>query len=432
MALTAPTMIPDPPTAPDRTDKDTFGPRADAWTIWERDSLYPGIAAFALNVYHNAMEAQTSAQAAYDSAYAAAQSATASATSAANAHASELAAAASAATAIAAPGTSATSATSLTVGTGAKALTINTGKALVVGMSVKIASTATPSIWMFGDITSYDTGTGALVVNATATQGAGTLAAWTISLSGVIGPKSTGATVDLTDFAQDINTTTGLTYGYQAGRIRSDTTTSIVAAGTVGLTASTTNYVEATVLGVVSKNTVGFSSGSFPMARVVTGGAAITSVTDMRGTIGAWSPGNHEVSVYAGNGLGSTNTRIRRFATTLRSVGTAITYTDSATLGATFAINEPGIYAISYCELPDNYRSFGISLNSTQLTTEIDNINLANRLAYGYSYNAPNEYATAVCVVRLVAGDIVRPHYGGPQVASATNLITFSVRKIAI
>lgn len=79
--------------------------------------------------------------------------------------------------------TNATSTTSLTVGAGSKSLTVETGKSYVPGMSVKIASTASPSNWMLGDVTSYTTGTGALVVNVTDASGSGTVAAWTVSQS---------------------------------------------------------------------------------------------------------------------------------------------------------------------------------------------------------------------------------------------------------
>lgn len=96
---------------------------------------------------------------------------------------------------------------------------------------------------------------------------------------------SSPSTSTLTDFAQDTGTTTGLTYGYQAGRIREGATTTNVAAGTVALTASTTNYVEISGAGVVSANTTGFTSGRYPMATVVTGVSTITTVTDKRGVI---------------------------------------------------------------------------------------------------------------------------------------------------
>lgn len=79
--------------------------------------------------------------------------------------------------------TNATSTTSLTVGAGSKSLTVETAKSYVPGMSVKIASTASPSNWMLGDVTSYTTGTGALVVNVTDASGSGTFTAWTTSQS---------------------------------------------------------------------------------------------------------------------------------------------------------------------------------------------------------------------------------------------------------
>ena len=97
---------------------------------------------------------------------------------------SETNAAASAATALAAPGTNATSTTSDTVTIGATTITVQTGKDFVVGMSVKIASTASPTNWMHGDITNYTTGTGSLTVQVTSISGSGTLSAWTVSISG--------------------------------------------------------------------------------------------------------------------------------------------------------------------------------------------------------------------------------------------------------
>jgi hypothetical protein len=92
-------------------------------------------------------------------------------------------AAASASTAVNAPGTSATSTTSLAIGTGVKSLTVQTGKAFVVGQWVTITSTATPANWMHGQITAYTSGTGALTVTVSMVGGSGTIAAWTVALS---------------------------------------------------------------------------------------------------------------------------------------------------------------------------------------------------------------------------------------------------------
>jgi hypothetical protein len=92
-------------------------------------------------------------------------------------------AASAAATAINAPGTSATSTTQLAIGTGAKTLAVQVGKAFVVGQFVTIAQTGTPGNWMAGQITAYDAGSGGLTVQVLATSGGGQASAWTIGLS---------------------------------------------------------------------------------------------------------------------------------------------------------------------------------------------------------------------------------------------------------
>lgn len=98
-------------------------------------------------------------------------------------------------TAVNAPGTSATSTSSVLIGTGSKSLTIQTGKSIVVGMWVVIANTANPANYMVGNVTSYDSGTGALGVNVTQVGGSGTLSAWTVSLTA---PPASGQYLPLT------------------------------------------------------------------------------------------------------------------------------------------------------------------------------------------------------------------------------------------
>jgi hypothetical protein len=102
--------------------------------------------------------------------------------SAAASEASAVTAESFAQTAILAPGTSATSTTSMAIGVGSKTFTIEAGKSLVPGMKVIIAVTALPDTYMFGTLTSYS-GTTA-IVNVLSAQGDGTYAAWTMSLSG--------------------------------------------------------------------------------------------------------------------------------------------------------------------------------------------------------------------------------------------------------
>lgn len=87
-----------------------------------------------------------------------------------------------------------TSASSVAIGIGSKSFTVSTGKSFQPGMYLVIADTAAPSTnSMFGQITSYNTGTGALVVDVTSIVGSGTKTAWTISQSSAGGASLTGA-----------------------------------------------------------------------------------------------------------------------------------------------------------------------------------------------------------------------------------------------
>lgn len=128
-------------------------------------------AANATAAANSASAASTSATNAQNSANAAANSATAAATSAT--------------TAVNAPGTSGTSSTSLTVALGSFSLTTQSGKAWVPGQFVVIARTSAPATtWMFGQITSYTSGSGLMNVTVASTSGTGTHTDWTIGLSG--------------------------------------------------------------------------------------------------------------------------------------------------------------------------------------------------------------------------------------------------------
>lgn len=97
------------------------------------------------------------------------------------------------------------------------------------------------------------------------------------------------------DLAERPAAHSGLNYAYFGGKIKNDNVVTLVSAGSVALTASSTNFVEVDTNGAVSANTNGFTSGRVPMAIVVTGEAAITSVADRR------------TMVSTGSGSGATN-----------------------------------------------------------------------------------------------------------------------------
>jgi hypothetical protein len=91
---------------------------------------------------------------------------------------------ASALTAVNAPGTSATSTTSLTVDDISQSFTLaQTDKAFAIGQYVNITQTSAPANSMLGKITAFTTGTGAMTVLVSSFTGSGTHTDWTISLA---------------------------------------------------------------------------------------------------------------------------------------------------------------------------------------------------------------------------------------------------------
>jgi len=228
--------------------------------------------------------------------------------------------------------TNSTSTTSILISIASKSLTVQSGKSYVPGMAVTIAYTTDATKWMRGEVTSYDAGTGALVVNVrTISQTTGTFTAWTVSQAAV----------------------------------------------------------EALV-------------------------------------------GNHIVTVHTGNGHGSTNTSRRRFQTVKESVGSAMTYADSAANGASFAVNEDGLYEIYYYDSNTTTRAFfGITVNNSQGTTSISSVTGNDRILYGSSSTVGNITSAITRTVKLLAGDVFYPHTDGTTNATAETSCYLSVRKIA-
>lgn len=143
--------------------------------------------------------------------------------------------------------------------------------------------------------------------------------------------------------------------------------------------------------------------------------------------------GDHAIKLTTGNGFGSSSTAIRRYSVST-VVGTHAVYADSSTLGTTITIaaGGGGLYEISVQDshsASDTY--VGASLNSAELTTAIQTITAANRLLAHIHGTGISLLATRT--VRLVAGDVVRPHMGTtlPNSTSAVNS-TFAIRKVGL
>jgi len=228
--------------------------------------------------------------------------------------------------------TNSTSTTTDTIATGATSITVQASKSYVIGMTVKIASTANGANWMLGEVTSYDTGTGALGVTVRIINGSGTLSDWTVSFAGPF------------------------------------------------LNVQDTSLI-----------------------------------------------------LHTGNGLGSTSTAIRRFTTSTQTGSGIATYADSSTLGAVITISEDGVYAIDYMEEANSSASFGISLNSSQLTTAISStsFNVLERAAIQLTTNNTQPTASCSVVLYLVNGDVVRPHTSGAAgFGSTSGSAKFTIRKV--
>lgn len=165
MTVTPTPSLPDLPIAPSRQRPANFSEEMDDF-LAEMEPFGEALQAIGAAAEANAGAAETAA----GTAEAAANTASEAAASAVNA-----------------PGTQATSTTSLTVGSGSKSLTLaQTGKAFAVGQPVRIARTsAAATTWMQGEISAFDSGAGAMTVAVSDVGSAtGTFTDWTISLTG--------------------------------------------------------------------------------------------------------------------------------------------------------------------------------------------------------------------------------------------------------
>lgn len=112
--------------------------------------------------------------------------------------------------------------------------------------------------------------------------------------------------------------------------------------------------------------------------------------------------------------MGSVNTAVPRFATVLSSTGTAMTYADSPTDGATITINTAGIYALRYTVKQRWDSHPGSEVGLLKNVGANPGMTSPNQLAYIYSYESVSTaYPTVHTVVRLQSGDVVHP-WGTP------------------
>ncbi len=186
------------PAAPDPAVPSTFSTLAAAMVLAIK-AMVTEINAWATQVNTVAGEVNTNAATATTGASTATTQAATATTQAGIATTQATAAAASATTA-AGYGNAlvSTSTTSLLIAVASKSFTTQTAKQYAAGQYVMAASAANVANFMHGQVTSYNSSTGALVVNVLDIGGSGTFADWNISLSAPQGTAGTAGVGVLT------------------------------------------------------------------------------------------------------------------------------------------------------------------------------------------------------------------------------------------
>lgn len=202
--------------------------------------------------------------------------------------------------------TNSTSTTSLLISVASKSLTVQTSKSYQPGMAVTIAYTTDPSQWMRGEVTSYNSGTGELIVNVRyISDTTGTYAAWTISQASIessvldseilLTTGAGGSGHGSTDTCIRLLTTTVLNTGTDFTVVHSATLGTYITVNAPGIyaaKASDTRAAAAAILGLTknsadlvnsvstTENILTNLSGSYPVVASAAGARATVSAVD--------------------------------------------------------------------------------------------------------------------------------------------------------
>jgi hypothetical protein len=148
-----------------------------------------------------------------------------------------------------------------------------------------------------------------------------------------------------------------------------------------------------------------------------------------------------EFILLTGDGHGSTDTKIRKFGSyacgisdTATAIGASqscgeITCTNNATEGAACTVNEDGVYAIYYQDQENaSDISIGISVNSSNRTTNIESINDPTERIAIQQENGGAYWTSVSRTVKLTNGDVVRAHGTGTE--TGTTGVTFIITRV--
>lgn len=218
-------------------------------------------------------------------------------------------------------------------------------------------------------------------------------------------------------------------YGKNFALLGTAPSSATLAIDTVG-TAATFNAIK--TVGSEAWHTIAYShvSGTsiinaFDIQRTYGGLSNVQNVIEPKPVLNTYPKTKSVVKIAGSQGNGSGNTAIRNmFNAPHINSGTAITYAASATLGDSFTINEDGYYTFIYSDnLSSGIVNIGLSLNSSQLSSDIQSITAADRLIS--TAVAASNVGSVTWTGFLPAGSIVRPHTSGtPNANSASAVLT--------
>lgn len=138
-----------------------------------------------------------------------------------------------------------------------------------------------------------------------------------------------------------------------------------------------------------------------------------------------WSESDSAIRLDVGNGVGSTNTQVRRFANNPDNLGTSLSYSDSASLGASVTINETGTYIFEYCDTATVGGFLSIYIIKNQTT------NAAGSNVLAVATIAAGIAASTSGSAYLQKGDVVRAIVNSTaNLDSASVNAKFSISKI--
>lgn len=205
--------------------------------------------------------------------------------------------------------TNATSNTSNAIGTGSKSFTTQTNLGYQIGQTIRIAANSTN--FMTGEVTSYNIGTGALVVSVTAIIGTGTFASWFISQAAV--GASTAATISniptgnisATTVQAAINELDTEKLSSAAGAVTGTQLENIITASTVG-SPNAIPVITFDQKGRITATTSAFVTSGFSNMRVITATETWTvpsGITKVKATVvGGGGTAANTTGAFIGNG----------------------------------------------------------------------------------------------------------------------------------